>query len=695
MAYKSIALCLIALLTSSFSNAGEANLSWTPPTQNEDGTPLTDLASYEIWHGCNQSGVYDTVEIVLTPATSHTVLGLPDTGTCYFAAKATNAQGESSQFSGEVSRDMDQQGIPGPVTDTKITWQESQVMTTPVIETGDIFDSGNNTPDTTPPMGHQAYGNGDFIVQFLVSDSNKAITIPATGPNGETRNIIGNGDVGGSGGPQIAAMWFVGTGSHAEGTQDWAIASPGESWMGRSIIVPAGEFDSANPVDSVSAVSGSLSGTDAETPSWFTSTADGRVVVGVGVDTRAFSSAATGWTALNIEDIGAVSAAITLRDAATTADETIASVNHTISASDSKSLLGLVINAPVAGREIGQVTEIDLVQAFGKTKSRAFGLVAESDVSQSLNKSKSKATGLIAETDTTQAFSKSKLRAFGLSAEVDAVFPMSLGGQEVPIGLLLEADLAQAIASAKQRSIGLNSESDIAQGIAKSKLKAFGLATELDLAQVFGRSKARSLELLTEADLAQVFNKAKNRTIGFVTESDQIFSMSPSGAILLGLVTETDIANVFAKAKQKPIGFVTEADLAQVFGTSKARQIGLAAELDLPFALASAKALAIGLVNETDISLTMSADRALHLGFVTETDLAFAYSRAKASGLGIVTETDVVFAMTASGPSVILVTNVVSRDVTFQLVLQRDARFAEKVLRDAAFAQTINRDVEF
>ncbi len=121
--YRLLVILLVALPQP--TDTGQANLSWTPPTQNEDGSPLTDLASYEIWHGCTQSLVYDTVEIVLAPATSHTVLGLPNSGTCYFAAKATNSQGESSRFSGEAARFMGQLALPGLVTDTAITWAES------------------------------------------------------------------------------------------------------------------------------------------------------------------------------------------------------------------------------------------------------------------------------------------------------------------------------------------------------------------------------------------------------------------------------------------------------------------------------------------------------------------------------------------------------------------------------------------
>jgi len=138
LAYKSIVLLATVLLTSPFSSAeaaceepglGEALLGWTPPTQNEDGSQLTDLTSYEIWNGCEQSRSYDTVEVVLAPAVCHTVTGLPDTGTCYFAAKATNSEGVSSVFSNEATKLMAALVIPEPVRDLAVAWSESQELT--------------------------------------------------------------------------------------------------------------------------------------------------------------------------------------------------------------------------------------------------------------------------------------------------------------------------------------------------------------------------------------------------------------------------------------------------------------------------------------------------------------------------------------------------------------------------------------
>src|SRR5688572_3375538 len=41
--------------------AGTATLSWNPPTENADGSPLTDLAGYRIYYGRNQDNLTQVV----------------------------------------------------------------------------------------------------------------------------------------------------------------------------------------------------------------------------------------------------------------------------------------------------------------------------------------------------------------------------------------------------------------------------------------------------------------------------------------------------------------------------------------------------------------------------------------------------------------------------------------------------------
>lgn len=81
-----------------------AQLSWTPPTQNENGTPLTNLASYKILHATTSAGLETATPIVIpAPASSYTLTGLP-VGLRYFAVKATNSAGVDSVLSNVATK---------------------------------------------------------------------------------------------------------------------------------------------------------------------------------------------------------------------------------------------------------------------------------------------------------------------------------------------------------------------------------------------------------------------------------------------------------------------------------------------------------------------------------------------------------------------------------------------------------------
>ena len=79
---------------------GSVTLDWIAPTENVDGTTLTDLAGYVIYFG-TRSGVYDqSVSIENPSVTTYVVEGLTPNN-YYFAATARNSQGEESRYSGE------------------------------------------------------------------------------------------------------------------------------------------------------------------------------------------------------------------------------------------------------------------------------------------------------------------------------------------------------------------------------------------------------------------------------------------------------------------------------------------------------------------------------------------------------------------------------------------------------------------
>jgi hypothetical protein len=82
---------------------GSATLSWQPPTQNVDGTPLQDLAGFRIVYGKVADNLDQVVSIPNPSITSAVVQSLT-TGTWYFAVKAYTAANVQSDLSNLASK---------------------------------------------------------------------------------------------------------------------------------------------------------------------------------------------------------------------------------------------------------------------------------------------------------------------------------------------------------------------------------------------------------------------------------------------------------------------------------------------------------------------------------------------------------------------------------------------------------------
>jgi hypothetical protein len=91
------------LTVSASAPTGVASLSWNQPTQNTDGTPLTDLAGYRVYHGLSANALNDVVELTGGNSTSHSFNAL-SSGTHYFAVSAFNSAGVESALSGVGSK---------------------------------------------------------------------------------------------------------------------------------------------------------------------------------------------------------------------------------------------------------------------------------------------------------------------------------------------------------------------------------------------------------------------------------------------------------------------------------------------------------------------------------------------------------------------------------------------------------------
>ena len=81
--------------------AGPVTLAWTPPTENVDGSTLTDLSGYRIHYGDAPQAYSETIAISNPGLTRYVLESLP-AGTHYVAMTAYNASGAESDYSDEV-----------------------------------------------------------------------------------------------------------------------------------------------------------------------------------------------------------------------------------------------------------------------------------------------------------------------------------------------------------------------------------------------------------------------------------------------------------------------------------------------------------------------------------------------------------------------------------------------------------------
>ena len=81
---------------------GSATLTWTAPTMNSDGTPLTDLASYRIYYGFSEGNYPNEINVQNPGITSYVVENLPP-NTYFFVTTSVNSSGIESAFSNVAS----------------------------------------------------------------------------------------------------------------------------------------------------------------------------------------------------------------------------------------------------------------------------------------------------------------------------------------------------------------------------------------------------------------------------------------------------------------------------------------------------------------------------------------------------------------------------------------------------------------
>ena len=85
------------------STTGTADVSWTPPTANTDGSTLTDLAGYNIYYGTSPTSLTQKVQVSNVGVTNYVISGLAS-GTWYFGVTAYTSSGAESAMSNVASK---------------------------------------------------------------------------------------------------------------------------------------------------------------------------------------------------------------------------------------------------------------------------------------------------------------------------------------------------------------------------------------------------------------------------------------------------------------------------------------------------------------------------------------------------------------------------------------------------------------
>jgi hypothetical protein len=82
---------------------GSATLSWEAPTQNEDGTTLTDLAGFKVYYGPAVDN-YPNVATINNPTVTTYLVENLSPGTWFFVVTAFNFSDDESEYSNPASK---------------------------------------------------------------------------------------------------------------------------------------------------------------------------------------------------------------------------------------------------------------------------------------------------------------------------------------------------------------------------------------------------------------------------------------------------------------------------------------------------------------------------------------------------------------------------------------------------------------
>ncbi len=195
--------------------AGNATLTWDPPTTNADGSPLTDLAGYKLYYGTSSGNYTNSIDV--GNVTTYTVVNLTEGLTYFFVVSAYDTLGNESDYSNEVSKKIESEDTTPPrftgfyiknITNSSvlISWTTNEPSDTQV-EYGTTSSYGTKTTlDTQMGTGHSQSITGlspssEYHYRVLSKDAqgnlsvSEDFTFTTLTPSDETPPVISNIDV--------------------------------------------------------------------------------------------------------------------------------------------------------------------------------------------------------------------------------------------------------------------------------------------------------------------------------------------------------------------------------------------------------------------------------------------------------------------------------------------------------------------
>ena len=96
----------IDVVAATSAGSGTATVAWMAPTENSNGTALTNLAGYYVYYGTDSSSLTESVQVSNAKTLSYVVNGLASGKTWYFAVSSYTTAGQQSSLSTISSKSL-------------------------------------------------------------------------------------------------------------------------------------------------------------------------------------------------------------------------------------------------------------------------------------------------------------------------------------------------------------------------------------------------------------------------------------------------------------------------------------------------------------------------------------------------------------------------------------------------------------